>query len=406
MKAKNLNPGLLKLDLFCKGLRIDKSCDLENDARSILRTRGGLGSGLEVILPRGLCVNAPVEEHFVRNSPYILIKQDGRYYIKNDGQVLCKAILPPKPKFYGKRTSSGKLMSRIGVMQGTYLGIYPTQVCEFWQMSPRVNCRFCSVGLNVGKTEELKKSVEDVLETVVAARDEEKITFVHFNTGYLKGEELDILMPYIRTVKEATGLLVGVQCPPSPEFFKYDNLKRIGVEHVSFCIELYNPVKFKEICPGKYKYLGQRKYFEAIEYCVKTFGRGRVMGEIIAGLEEPADTIKAIEDLARMGAIATVCIFRPCLGTDLKDYSVPDMAQMVPIFKRMYEVCLENSLPVNIAPNIKVSLVLLPEEARYLIDKLPKIFYIAILRLAILRLIFRTYFKIKLFLRPKKRYNH
>ncbi len=399
MKAKNLNLGLLKLDLFCKGLKIDKSCDLERDARPILRTRGGLGSGLEIVLPRGLWVNAPLEEHFVRGSPYLLIKQDERYYIEKDGQVICKAILPPKPKFYDKRTSSGKLMSRIGVMQGTYLGIYPTQVCEFWQMRPRGNCRFCSVGLNLGNTEELEKSVEDVLETVVAARDEEKITFVHFNTGYLKGEELDILIPYIRAVKEATGLLVGVQSPPAPEFTKYDNLKRIGVEHVSFCIELYNPIKFKEICPGKYQYLGQKKYFEAIGYCVKTFGRGRVAGEIIAGLEEPADSIKAIEDLARMGAVATVCVFRPCLGTGLQDSSPPATAEMVPIFKRMYEVCLENNLPVNIAPNIRVSLVLLPEEARYLVDRLPKAFYIALLRQVILRLMFRIYFKIKLFLR-------
>jgi hypothetical protein len=399
MKTKNLNLGLLKLDLFCKGLRIDKSCDLERDARPILRTRGGLGSGLEIILSKGIYVNAPVEEQFVKGSPYLLIKQDGKYYIEKDNEVICRTILPPKPKFYDKRTSSGKLMSRIGVMQGTYLGIYPTKICEFWQMSPRKNCRFCSVGLNIGKTEELEKSVEDVLETVIAAHDEEKITFVHFNTGYLNGEELDILMPYIRAVKRATGLLVGVQSPPAPEFTKYDNLKTLGVEHVSFCFELYNPIKFREICPGKYKYLGQKKYFEAIEYCVKTFGRGRVAGEVIAGLEEPQDTVKAIEDLARLGAVATVCVFRPCLGTDLEDSLPPDTAQMVPIFKRMYEVCLENNLPINIAPNIRVSLVLLPEEAKHLVDRLPKVLYITLLKQVILRLMFRLYFKIKLFLR-------
>ena len=60
-----VNPGLLKLDLFCKGIKIDSSCDLYNDSRPILRTRGGLGSGLELILPKGLYINVPVEEHFV-----------------------------------------------------------------------------------------------------------------------------------------------------------------------------------------------------------------------------------------------------------------------------------------------------------------------------------------------------
>ena len=40
------NPALLKLDLYCKGMRIDDSCLVEQDGgRKILRTRAGLGSG-------------------------------------------------------------------------------------------------------------------------------------------------------------------------------------------------------------------------------------------------------------------------------------------------------------------------------------------------------------------------
>jgi hypothetical protein len=54
--------------------------------------------------------------------------------------------------------------------------------------------------------EEYEKNVEEVSETVAAARREERITFVHFNTGYLNGEELDLLEPYIKRVKKETGL--------------------------------------------------------------------------------------------------------------------------------------------------------------------------------------------------------
>lgn len=46
-----INPGLLELDPFCKGMKIDGSCDLEHDARMVTRTRAGLGSGLEIIIP-------------------------------------------------------------------------------------------------------------------------------------------------------------------------------------------------------------------------------------------------------------------------------------------------------------------------------------------------------------------
>ena len=46
-----LNPCELEIDLFCKGMRIDPSCALEADARFISRTRAGLGSGLELVIP-------------------------------------------------------------------------------------------------------------------------------------------------------------------------------------------------------------------------------------------------------------------------------------------------------------------------------------------------------------------
>ena len=55
----------LKLDLYCKGARLDDSCFIEADGgRQILRTRAGLGSGLELILPGGFWTNVPVSEPF------------------------------------------------------------------------------------------------------------------------------------------------------------------------------------------------------------------------------------------------------------------------------------------------------------------------------------------------------
>src|SRR5207248_7509156 len=59
------NPAYLKLDLYCRGLRLDESCYVEADGgRKILRTRAGLGSGLELVLPGGLWTNVPVTESF------------------------------------------------------------------------------------------------------------------------------------------------------------------------------------------------------------------------------------------------------------------------------------------------------------------------------------------------------
>ncbi|HHT9147351.1 MAG TPA: hypothetical protein ACFYD4_16985, partial [Candidatus Wunengus sp. YC61] len=81
---KKLNPGLLELDLFCKGMKIDQSCDLEHDARMVTRTRAGLGSGLEIIIPshpEDIYMNVPLLEKFVKDSPYTLVKRNGQYII-------------------------------------------------------------------------------------------------------------------------------------------------------------------------------------------------------------------------------------------------------------------------------------------------------------------------------------
>ena len=39
-------------------------------------------------------------------------------------------------------------------------------------------------------------------------------------------------------------------------------------------------------------------------------------GEIIAGLEPPEDSIRAIDWITSVGAIPTVCVFRPLIGTE------------------------------------------------------------------------------------------
>mgnify|MGYP006204785115 CR=1 FL=1 len=62
----------------------------------------------------------------------------------------------------------------------------------------------------------------------------------------------------------------------------------------------------------------------------------------------------------------TVCVFRPLIGTDLQDQEPPETEDMVPVFRRLYEAVMERGLPTGVAPNIHVSLVMLPEECRWL----------------------------------------
>ena len=376
------NPGLLKLDLYCKGLRLDETCLVEDDGgRKILRTRAGLGSGLEAVLPSGLWTNIPVVESFAAKSPYLLVRENGHYVLHRDdlGRV-CTLDLSPRPTWYDDKTTTGKPMTRVGSLQGTYLGVYPSKVCEYWLEKPKDQCRFCSVGLNLGADDADEKSVMEVLEVALKAREQSGITYIDFNTGHYEGDTyLDILEPYIRTIKEKTGLLVGVQTPPHHDLKRYNELRKMGVNRVSFCFEIYNREKFIEVCPGKHRQYGLDRYLEAIEYCatkVPSTGRGFepwvTNGEIIAGLEPPEDSIRAIDWITDVGAVPTVCVFRPLVGTDLEALPPPETEELVPVFRRLYESVMEKGIPVGIAPHVHVSLVLLPEECRWFLDNTSK----------------------------------
>lgn len=371
------NPGLLKLDLYCKGIRIEEDALDSGDGRGIIRTRAGLGSGLEVILPEGLWTNIPVVEDFAENSPYTFHRENGNYLIKLENREVAKVKLSPKPPWYDRISVSGQKMRSIGSLQGTYLGIYPSKVCEYWERKPeRENCKFCSVGLNLGIDDADEKSLDEVMDVVHAALKESRITYVDFNTGHYPGETyLDILEPYIKRIKKETGLLIGIQTPPHSDLKRYDALKKMGVNRVSFCFEIYDEQKFIEVCPGKHKQYGLKRYLDTVKYCAGLSKSGTLFepwvsnGEIVAGLESPESSIEAINWITSVGAIPTVCVFRPLKGTDYESFPPPKTEDMIPVFRRMYEACMENNLPVGVAPNIKVSLVLLPEEGRYFLDK-------------------------------------
>lgn len=362
------NPSLLKLALYCKGLRIpEQTWQLLEQGRGIMRTRAGLGSGLELILPGNYWTNVPVSESFCATSPFSLVNEGEALLISHPD---CKPVpvgLAPRPDWYGQHCSSGKPMVQVGTLQGTYLGIFPTRVCDFWHSAEQ--CRFCSLGLNLGADDAQQKTLGEVLDTVIAAQEQSGITYVDFNTGHYDDHSyLDALEPLIAAVKRRTGLLVGIQTPPHPDLSRYRRLRDMGVNRVSFCFEIFDPQLFAEICPGKHREYGLDGYLRTMDYCA---GLGKsaslwepfvTNGEIIAGLEPPESTMAAISRIVAVGAIPTVCVFRPLKGTAFASKPAPNLEDMIPVFRHLYESCMQAKLPIGLAPGIHVSLVMLPEE--------------------------------------------
>jgi hypothetical protein len=366
----------LEIDLFCRGMVVPGDVSLEG-ARSVSRTRAGLGSGLDVAIPTGsrlkdeIWVNVPIAEAFAKRSPYRLAGGRGTGYRivdQREGDEYPVTV-PAAPAWYARETSRGVPMARIGVMQGTYLAIYVNPVCAFWNTSPSLKCKFCTTGDNVGTHESAVKAIDDVVETCWAAKEESGITFVHLNGGFQGVHGLEFIKPYVKAIKERVGLLVGVQMAPEQNFAQYDELVALGVDHFSFCVEFMNPRWFAEICPGKALVHGQQLYFDAMAYCAGLLPRGAVSGEIIAGVEPIEDTLQAIDRITALGAFPTVCIFRPTVGSVMEDWGPSQYGEMRRVMAHVYEACQAHWLPIGAAPNIEVSLVVNPDDAALLVER-------------------------------------
>lgn len=376
-----LKPVELEIELFCRGMRIGATCHTEEDGRRISRTRAGLGSGLEIVIPaspKPIWVNVPVVESFAARSPFTLENSAGHYFVNDsrDGADY-DVIIPPEPAWYSRNTSADVPMSRVGVLQGNYLGIYISNRCLYWSWTPSLACKFCTTGKNVGAAEESRKRITDVVEVALAARDESNCIFTHFNTGYHYEDKADRevihglrqAQPFVRAVRTHVGGFIGVQAVPVPRdsFYEYDDLIEAGTDHFSFCYEFEDPEVFARLCPGKAKTVGQHAFFEAMEYTARKLGRGRVSGEIIAGVEPVEATKRGIERIVNAGAFPTVCIFRPTVGSEMEDVPPPDPDAMKEIFTHLHQTCRRAGLPVGILP-IEVSLVVQPEETAALVS--------------------------------------
>ncbi|HSP34957.1 MAG TPA: radical SAM protein [Thermoanaerobaculia bacterium] len=376
-----LKPVELEIELFCRGMKIDPSCHAGEAARRIKRTRAGLGSGLEIVIPskpKDIWVNVPVIERFAQNSVFTLIESGGAFRIVDTRTGNEYGIgIPEEPAWYSRRTSSDIEMNRIGVLQGNYLGIYVSARCLYWASTISAACKFCTTGKNVGSEEESRKRVEDVVEVARAAKEESGAIFTHFNTGYHYEDRQDkenmhglrMCEPYVKAVRKHVGGFIGVQAVPVPRrnFDEYDALIAAGTDHFSFCYEFEDPEVFARICPGKAQTLGQSAFFDAMEYTAKKLGRGRVSGEIIAGIEPIEATKRGIDRIVDAGAFPTVCIFRPTIGSEMENTPPPNPEEMREVFAYLHESCRRSGLPVGILP-IEVSLVVQPEEAAALVE--------------------------------------
>jgi hypothetical protein len=371
------HPVILKLALLSQGLKVSPEAASEiGKTLKIAHAVGAVGKhALDIILDPGkvyvgLPVGAAVSNHLTEGTPFTLEVENGKYFIgrkpavlSDSGRFQCvdenakperlmSVTIPPYPHYYDHKTSRNHSMRSIMPLAGDFGGATIFPHCHYFgrftEDYKNNECRFCGIDENLQSGRDIfPKRPEDFLETVAEAR---KYPYFRHGPVFAGGTTpppdrgAKAHAKFLRPLKDAfpDNWLRLTIAPPEHE--KYiDMLFEAGADLVGFNYEIYDPLLFAKMCPGKVRDIekgtpGHAHYDRMLNYMIRTFGRGHASANLIAGLEPAQSTVNGIAHLASMGAIPTIFVFVPLKDTALEYQKPPSIREMIYIYSNLKEI--------------------------------------------------------------------
>jgi hypothetical protein len=256
-------------------------------------------------------------------------------------------------------------MWRVGSAYGGYIAINPAAGCGF---VPRgLACRFCDLTTRAPQRE-APIPVADVVDTVRAAFAEGAVEFVYLHIGYLEGEDagIEFLEPYVRAIKRHFDTLVALQLQPPQANAWIDRTYAMGVDALSYSIEIHDPELLQQHCAGRAAHVGRQRYYDALRHAAAVFPSGTVWSDLIVGLEPAASTMAGIDALVEIGVLPVLSLFRPLDDTQLRDHPLPSADEVAPIFAHLFNAVRKARINMHWVRDL--SFAMTPIEARFFAD--------------------------------------
>ena len=354
------NPGHLKVELAARGMRLNET--VRAHATVARAADDEVPRGVEMVLPDGVCVNAPVGEGTGDDSPYVLSDEGGHFTLQKNGASVDVRLVP-EPHYYGRTTASGLPMSRVGHVYGSFIAVNPAFACGYSLRG--APCRFCRTGSGVTLSDGFPMSVQDVTEVVRAAFAEGAADFVYFNLAYVGGEDSGVafLEPYIRAVKRQFTTFVAVQVHPPKTDRWVDRTYAMGVDAVSYPIEIHDAEMLARRCAGRVRYIGRERYYDALQYATTVFPSGTVWSDLVVGLEPIASTMRGIDVLTAAGVLPVLSVVRPSYDTTSGTHQPAALDVVAPVYAHLFRAVRDAR--INMGWIRDLSFAITPLEARF-----------------------------------------
>ena len=289
----------LKAGLLCYGVNVDGQVGAELlKSRPYFYDKGFVHAVNANIMGSNVCVS--VAEQFSGVSPYHLAGKDGLFYIKFDGESVPISLFDDLPK-------TNTVIDTLARPHSNHvISLWPSLTCCYDR--PGKKCKFCSIK----PTEEQSVvAVKDVVEGLRALFEKTQKYSINLGGGtYVNPDNMaQYLIDIISGVRTFTNTPISVELAPPNNLSKIDQLKRAGASSLIMNLEVANPDRRKEICPGK-SAISYEHYYEAYKHAVEVFGRGKISCVLIAGIQPKEEIVEECQKLTDIGVIPTIIPFK------------------------------------------------------------------------------------------------
>ncbi|RJP78604.1 MAG: hypothetical protein C4522_12575 [Desulfobacteraceae bacterium] len=341
---------LLKIKILTRGVKLGVSVynKIHNsDIKTPLKLRTGLSSGIDIILPDNIWVNAPINEHYVKETNIkIHFKKDK--FVLDDELGSYNISIPRSPSYYDKYSTDGIPLKKIGSIRGDRLSIALNKNCIFWKNEAR-RCKFCAIGYT-SKQEPKIKTLNQILEVLNYALHDpiSPARHLYLNSGNQKidGEDgFSKVNKIIKEIKSRFCIHIHLNAGPTNQKKDIDVLRDSGLDEISFNIDIFDPAYAKKFMPAKLKI--RKLYIEMLKYSVEIFGSKKVSSCLVVGLEPIESTVRGVDFLCSIGVIPKLSPFRPIEGSLLASTYPPTEDFLLKVYLKSKEVAKKWGVPIG-----------------------------------------------------------
>ncbi len=312
-------------------------------------THHGTGDGTrplpnDMLLPYGLYADVrynPLSRFrvHVSGNTIILLKN----YIE-----ICEVKWPSRPHFYDMRTRSGELMKKVSSMRGDCgLRVCFDNMCHYFSKDEQ--CKFCNIVPTRQRNRDhvvTKKEAEDIYDCVKEAFMENPIcSHLAFTAGAARDDGLGNLPEILEKLQPLLNekyfpIVTAVTATRNKAETEY--LCSTGISSVAFNIEIWDEKLFNEICSGKARRIGRKRWIESLKEARDLLKPARALSSFVVGLEPRESLLEGINYLSAEGIFPIMSPFIPMVETEYEGRPSPDSDWIWDVHEKATDIIYKN----------------------------------------------------------------